>query len=354
MFYKRLDENRMLQPEKMQPDIQSDSAPRFLEQIMKSTSLVIHNESVRKHAVVTIVGWTVLIALSLAWNIYVTIERTSELAIHEARALFNKDKAFRFWGSAHGGVYVLQTETTPPNPFLAHIPDRDITTEGGKKLTLMNPAYMVRQMMETYEEIYGVKGHITSTIHFRPETAPDEWEKKALLRFEKGDKEVVEFSEIDNVPYLRLMQPLYAQKSCLKCHGFQGYKEGDLRGGVSLSLPVNDYISTEKRSLLNLTASHLIFWLVGVFFIYRHARKLGEKTDALLAYNETLEASVAERTAELKESNEKLKEINQKVEEFNKVMVEREARIIEVKKEVNELCKATGNEVRYKSIENDD
>lgn len=63
----------------------------------------------------------------------------------------------------------------------------------------MNPAYMLRQMMEEYEVLYGIKGHITSIIHFRPETAPDEWEKKALNRFERGEKEVIEISEIENL-----------------------------------------------------------------------------------------------------------------------------------------------------------
>ena len=54
----------------------------------------------------------------------------------------------------------------------------------------MNPAYMIRQVLERYESFYGVRGHITSLKHFRPETAPDEWEKSALQEFERGAKEI--------------------------------------------------------------------------------------------------------------------------------------------------------------------
>jgi len=82
----------------------------------------------------------------------------------------------------------------------------------------------------------GVRGHITSPKHFRPETAPDEWERSALLAFERGDKEAIEFTEIEGKPYLRFMRPMIAKKSCLKCHAKKDYKMGDVRGGVSISV----------------------------------------------------------------------------------------------------------------------
>ena len=212
-------------------------------------------------------GWTAMILLLFAWNLYDTMLNTKELALIEARALFNKDVAARYWASGHGGVYVPKTEKTPPNPFLAHIPERDITLPSGKELTLMNPAYMLRQMMTEYEKLYGVKGHITSLIHYRPETAPDSWETKSLKAFERGISEVVEVSDIDGQPYLRLMQPLIANKTCLKCHGIQGYKEGDIRGGVSLSVPLGHYYDVQKKTLIQLGAVFITFWALGLLFI---------------------------------------------------------------------------------------
>ena len=149
---------------------------------------------------------------------------------NEARANFNKDQALRFWATTHGGVYAPITGQTPPNPYLSHVKERDIKTPDGKALTLMNSAYMLRQTMENYESLYGVRGHITSLKHFREETAPDEWEKSALQGFESGAKEIFEFTEIDGKSYFRYMSPMIAKEGCLKCHGHQGYKMGDVRG----------------------------------------------------------------------------------------------------------------------------
>ena len=112
----------------------------------------------------------------------------------------------------HGGVYVPVTAETPPNPYLSHIHERDLKTPSGINLTLMNPAYMLRQTMDKYEMRYGIHGHITSLKHFRPETGPDEWEKYALKEFEKGVKEVFDFAEIDGEPYFRFMAPMIYQE----------------------------------------------------------------------------------------------------------------------------------------------
>jgi hypothetical protein len=311
----------------------------------------ITNTTVRNYIIIGIVLWTAVVGISLVWNIYTNIEKTKELATLEARSLFNKDKAFRFWGAMHGGVYVPKTEKTPSNPFLAHVADRDIVTTSGKELTLMNPAYMVRQMMEEYETIYGVKGHITSTIHFRPETAPDLWEVKALERFENGEKEVVEFSEIDGKQYLRLMQPLFAKKNCLKCHGAQGYEEGQLRGGVSLSLPIDRHLDTQTHSIINLIITHVIFWFLAVVIIILYGKKLATMTNQLIEQKDMLEETVEERTKELNKSNADLVDTNKRVEKFNKVLVSRETRIIETKQEVNQLCKELGKEPKYKEID---
>jgi len=208
-------------------------------------------------------AWT-LIVVGLAMSDALHIDRAvREMAILEARAHFNKDQAFRFWASSHGGVYVPVSDQVTPNPFLSHLPERDIRTPAGKSLTLMNPAYMIRQIMEQYTTAYGVYGHITSLKHFRPETAPDAWETTSLMAFEKGEKEALEFSEIHGKSYLRLMRPMVAEQDCLKCHGFQGYKVGDVRGGVSVSVPMDPYLDARRREITAHGVSFAILWVLG-------------------------------------------------------------------------------------------
>lgn len=87
-------------------------------------------------------AWTLIAIGLLAINTWQHRQAVRKTALNEARAHFNKDLAFRQWAALHGGVYVPITAKTPPNPLLSHIPERDIETPSGRKLTLMNPAYM--------------------------------------------------------------------------------------------------------------------------------------------------------------------------------------------------------------------
>jgi hypothetical protein len=182
-------------------------------------------------------SWTILTVAFVRWSYQQSYCSALEMASGWARYSHTKDLVFRQWASVHGGVYVPITPETPPNPYLADLPERDIVTPSGKKLTLMNPAYMTRQVHDLGQKRDGLRGHITSLQPIRPENAPDEWEEKALLAFERGEREVLSLDPIGNETYLRLMRPLTTDASCLKCHARQGYKVGDIRGGISSSVP---------------------------------------------------------------------------------------------------------------------
>lgn len=217
-----------------------------------------------RNFIIVITSWTVIVAASLSWNIINEKQQTMRLAQKDVLANFNKDQAFRFWGASHGGVYVPITKKTPPNEHLSHIPDRDITIPSGKQLTLMNPAYMVRQMMNDYGELYGARGRIVSLKPFNPNNAPDPWEHKALLAFEQGMQEVQEIAPLDNASYLRMMRPMFIKQSCLKCHASQGYKVGDVRGGVGVSINMQPYLDEEWQAIKTFITSHSLIWLLGI------------------------------------------------------------------------------------------
>lgn len=217
--------------------------------------------------------WTLLLTGMLIWTLDNVNDEMMELARLEAVANFNKDQAFRAWATGHGGVYVPETERTVSSPYLANIPERDLVTPSGRRLTLMNPAYMLRQMMEDYDELYGVKGHITSLKPLNPHNRPDEWEAAALREFEKGVQEVFEITEIDGQPFLRLIRPMTTKTGCLKCHSHQGYKVGDVRGGVGVSVPLGKYLSVASERKRNLWAILVVVWIVGLGFVWLGASR---------------------------------------------------------------------------------
>ena len=236
----------------------------------------------------TLLIWSLLI-LALVYLTHSTLNQyTHTVARAEARSHFNKDQAIRYWAASHGGIYVPTNDRTPPNPYLSHLPQRDIQKPDGIPLTLMNPAYMIRQMNEEFAKFYGVAGHITSLKPLRPENAPDSWERLALQSFEQGEKEALEFTEIDGAPYLRLMQPMITKKGCLKCHAHQGYVEGDVRGGVAVALPMQSLYEQEQVAFRSKASQLFVLWLAGVLFIlfqgrlfHRNEQKLQNSVDRL-------------------------------------------------------------------------
>ena len=224
-----------------------------------------------------LVLWTVLVGLILLWSLFRQKHETEQVARVEARNSFEKDLVYRRWATGHGGVYVPMTDKTPPNPYLSHIEERDITTPSGRVLTLVNPAYMTRQVHELGLEQYGSRGHITSLNPLRPANAADEWETKALLAFEQGVKEVSSIEKLDNQNYMRLMRPMITEQDCLKCHAEQGYKVGDLRGGISVSVPMAPIQVIARGHALTLTVGHLVLWLLGVGGISLGGQRLKQR-----------------------------------------------------------------------------
>ena len=211
-----------------------------------------------------LVLWTVLVSLTLLWSLLRQKHETLEVAYVQAQSAFEKDVVYRRWAAMHGGVYVPVTEQTPPNPYLSHVEERDIETPSGRKLTLMNPAYMTRQVHEMGAASYGLRGHITSLNPIRPANAADLWETEALKAFEQGAMEVSSVEKIDEEEYVRLMRPLTTEQSCLKCHAEQGYKMGELRGGISVSMPMAPLHAIARGHMATLALGHSLLWLLGI------------------------------------------------------------------------------------------
>ena len=259
------------------------------------------------YALVTVVVWTVIVTTSLVWNVVQIKKSTLEAIRIQARTAYEKDVIYRRWNANHGGIYVQVTDKMQPNPYLSNIFERDITTPSGKILTLVNPAYMTREVHELAEKEHNILGHITSLNPIRPENVPDPWEIEALRAFEIGETEISSIEEIKGRNYMRLMRPLITEKGCLKCHAVNGYKEGDIRGGISVSIPMEPHTSILYNNMLTLALGHILLWLMGIGGVVFGTQRLSRSERELnKAYEE-----IQKYTSELEKANILLKQADQ-------------------------------------------
>jgi diguanylate cyclase (GGDEF)-like protein len=223
--------------------------------------------------------WILLISLNLYQQVTDTKQYAQKIATRQAEMFFDHIVSVRKWNASHGGVYVPITEKTQPNPYL-DVPDRDVETTSGKRLTLINPAYMTRQLAEMNEGNSGIAFHLTGFNPLRPENRPDLWESEALLAFQKGQKSVSDIGTINGRSYYRYMAPLTVDESCLNCH--QGYKVGDVRGGISVSIPSANMDAFVNERLEHLIITHAIVTLIGSIVLllsYLAQARLSQRLD---------------------------------------------------------------------------
>ena len=266
---------------------------------------------------------TILIGFSFYWNIQKVHQDKFNHVLSEAKSTWNKDQAFRGWATRHGGLYVKPNKRTQPSPYLSHLPNRNVVTTDGMKLTLLNPAFMMRQITEEYEKSFGVKGKITAKIVLNPVNKADEWETKALNYFENGTTEFFEETLIGDAHYLRYMKPMRMSKGCIKCHGDIGVKVGGIHGGVSVAIPMKSYISIADATTRSILITHLIILFLGYLGIIaygwmakkRDIERLNFESE-LQQHQKILEKQVLVRTKALKEKEQEAQENTKRLDQI--------------------------------------
>lgn len=212
--------------------------------------------------------WILALGVSFSLGVLSAKNNRDKILLNTAQTFFNQVVVTREWNASHGGVYAKVTGDTLPNIFLKD-PEREIETEMGVQLTKINPSYMTRQISELTDAQDRVRFHMTSLLPIRPENRPTPWEEKALLAF--NQQKITETSELypGNTPVFLYIKALKAKASCLQCHTTQGYRQGDILGGISVSL-----FDIPSINLFPVLFMHLAVGSLGLFFIIIAGRKL--------------------------------------------------------------------------------
>lgn len=303
------------------------------------------------------IGTALVLILVMGVSMHFISEKDRSLIIEQldiqAKTLFSQIVLTRRWIADHGGVFVEKFPWKKTSPYLS---EPEIVDVSGKKYVKESPA-MVTKELSKYAQQEGVYWfNITSLKLTNPENAPDEFEREALLEFENGTtQELSKIEKIEGLHFYRYVAPLYVEESCLRCHEHQGYKIGDVRGAISVSLPM-DYalsmLSSEKRTIINASIATIGILMLALFImmkelVLRPVKRLKssmedfsrgsnsetslimtgdelqdlsssfiEMSKSLREYHTSLEDRVRIATKNLEEANARLAELNEKKSDF--------------------------------------
>jgi len=220
-------------------------------------------------------GTAIVLALTMAISFYFLTKNHQALIFkqlnNQARSLFKQIVLTEKWIFDHKGVYVLpQSETNRPS-----LTEKEIRDVEDKIYINHNPAIIIKGLSK-YAEKEGLYWFRTTSLKLKnPENKPDDFEMAALISFEGGlIKERTKTDKIGPNFYFRYIAPLYIEQSCLECHASQGYKKGDVRGALSIGIPMDFsflMIKNEERELMfTLITAIIILMLI----LYLMTKKL--------------------------------------------------------------------------------
>ncbi|MCU7865857.1 MAG: DUF3365 domain-containing protein [Candidatus Thiodiazotropha sp. (ex Lucinoma borealis)] len=208
--------------------------------------------------------WLVLTGLSLVWNTSRMEQSIQDIAMERGQLMFEM---------------VRQTKINPdlmtsaPNLF--------------KKQTIDNIGFRV-----------------ISLTPMNPANGADQWEAEALKNFQSKGDYAFDSLEVMGELLFRYIGPVFAQEVCLKCHGGENVKVGDLRGGISVIVkgqPIYDshQVSTQMMVLMHF-AGFLLLSFTSVFFMHqlRDSWLVVTKTRDQLKYKERFLTNVTNAMGE--------------------------------------------------------
>lgn len=233
------------------------------------------SEFVKRYVGIISLVSTLLIVV-IFWGFY---SRTTHLIqdqlLHEARAFFREIVQTRQWIINQKGVYVKMRPEMRPDPNLENIAGIKpaITDQDGEHYVLRNHAVVTRMISAVVQQDPHFKINITSLNTLDQNNRPDGFERIALEKFESGAPEYYQLEATPSGPTFRYMAPLTTQQECLPCHALQGYKIGDIRGGISISIPAQQVIDelTSTRIYTIIAAITILTMLLSaIIYISQH------------------------------------------------------------------------------------
>jgi signal transduction histidine kinase len=178
---------------------------------------------------------------------------------NKAISLFNLIVDMRHWNAQYDGIYI-KSETITPNPYLT---PNQIKSDKNETLVWVNPAFMTRQIANIASQRDGFDLKITSTKPINRSNAPTSHEREILNNFEANRSAPPYYWKIEEDSFT-FIGGLRMERACMSCHEKQGYRVGDIRGGISLSFDIRDEFKSLDQIHNNQEQTILFLFIAGV------------------------------------------------------------------------------------------
>ena len=230
-----------------------------------------------------IVAISAIILLSYGFLLFQTSNLQNELVMEQARqqarVLYKQILLTRQWVSEHQGLFFVKRAGVTENPYLH---EAAITADDGTVFVKRNPAMVTRELSEYAARSGFCWFRITSLNPVNPGNKPDNFEKGAMERFEQGLAEYEAMTDTSDGRVHRYIAPLIVQESCLACHAEHGYAIGDIRGALSISVPLGwADKAIKKNNTTIIKYSVFSIFAVALALIYLFNKLVGRRVERL-------------------------------------------------------------------------
>jgi PAS domain S-box-containing protein len=151
--------------------------------------------------------WLLITAISLIWNLSLIDRSVHDIAFERGRIMFE------------------MVRLTKINPVLM----------------ANDPAIFKKQAMENI--VY----KIVSAEPMNPENMADAREIEALSRFKRENDYVFQPFLDQEQGYFSYIGPVFLRQQCVDCHGYEGKKVGDVRGGISVEVMAQPIVDSQYQ-----------------------------------------------------------------------------------------------------------
>jgi len=212
---------------------------------------------------------TAVMTLNLAWNIRLEKQSGEQKMLAKAQLITQQFVAVRSFAAANQ--------------------DRiNYDSQGNFEFKRLNPAAFGRGVGEIFNNKTSYTFKQTRLQPRNPANTPDSFESAQLLWLHNNPEAdfVWEKDIIDGEPFFRYMIPLYADSSCLPCHGsprgeidISGYPReglvlGDFAGALSVTIPASAYYAQLWKNIYSQLFFIFLLLCLSLLLLYILQRKL--------------------------------------------------------------------------------